>query len=100
MSDVKLEELSPAPFFARFLEAQFARPLTADEMKAVRGGSSALEQDLVHTISPAEYPEWMRAGLAGMPGIVNAVPLALWSPMREAPETTMAAPSDNVAVPY
>ena len=101
MSEVKFEDLSPAPFFARFLENQFARPLSADEMKAVRGGSSALEQDLVvRAPSGFEYPTWKWAGLDGIPGNLDPVPLPLWSPLAKAPETTMAAPSDNVGVPY
>ena len=107
MSEVKLEDLSPAPFFARFLEDQFARPLTTDEMKAVRGGSSALEQDMVvRTMPLADYSPWTWAGPAGLPafpglpGSVDAVPLPLYSPLARAPETTMAAPSDNVGVPF
>ncbi len=104
MSEVKLEDLSPAPFFARFLEDQFARPLTADEMKAMRGGSSALEQDLVvRNPSLIDYSQltWAGlAGLAGIPGHLDPVSLPLWSPLAKAPETTMAAPSDNVGVPY
>lgn len=39
MSDVKIEDLPPVPFFAHFLEGQFSRELTAEEMKAVLGGS-------------------------------------------------------------
>ena len=99
MSEVKLDDLSPAPFFARFLEDQFARPLTADEMKAVRGGSSALEQDMVvRTTTLPDYSKWTWTGLAGLPGSGDAVPLPLWSPLGRAPETTMAAPSDSVSV--
>ena len=40
MSDVKIEDLPPVPFFAHFLEGQFSRNLTAEEMKVLRGGSS------------------------------------------------------------
>jgi|ERR1700674_608005 len=39
MSDVKIEDLSPVPFFAHFLEGQFSKDLTEEEMKAMRGGS-------------------------------------------------------------
>src|SRR5215510_11377687 len=39
MSDVKIEDLSPVPFFAHFLEGQFSKELSAEQMKAVLGGS-------------------------------------------------------------
>ena len=39
MSDFKIDDLSPVPFFAHFLEGQFSKDLTAEEMKAIRGGS-------------------------------------------------------------
>jgi Serine endopeptidase inhibitors len=39
MSDVKIQDLSPVPFFAHFLEGQFCKELTAEQMKAVLGGS-------------------------------------------------------------
>jgi hypothetical protein len=101
MSEVKLEDLTQAPFFARFLEDQFARPLTEDEMKAVRGGSSALEQDMAVRMPLPDYSKWTWTGLPGLPGSGEGVPLPLWSPLARAPETTMAAPSDNVGVvPY
>ena len=40
MSKVKLADLSPVPFFARFLEGQFSDDLTPEQMKRVCGGSS------------------------------------------------------------
>lgn len=40
MSDVKIKDLSPVPFFAHFLEGQFSQNLTEEEMKAIRGGSA------------------------------------------------------------
>jgi len=40
MSDVKIKDLSPVPFFAHFLEGQFCKELTAEQMKAVLGGSA------------------------------------------------------------
>jgi hypothetical protein len=39
MSDVKIKDLPPVPFFARFLEGQFSNDLSEEEMKAIRGGS-------------------------------------------------------------
>jgi len=104
MSDVKVEDLSPAPFFARFLEDQYARPLTEAEMKAVRGGEgkSPLAQDLVVNKIMADPPEWggwpfptnMPPGLPGGPGMPGG-------PCGPAggPATTMAYPSDHVGVP-
>ena len=40
MSKVKLADLSPVPFFARFLEGQFSDDLTPEQMRRVCGGSS------------------------------------------------------------
>ena len=40
MSNVKVADLSPVPFFARFLEGQFSDELTPEQMKRVCGGSS------------------------------------------------------------
>ena len=54
MSEVKVEDLSPAPFLARFLEDQ-SRPLTGAEMKAVRGGAG--DQGVVNKIM-ADPPDW------------------------------------------
>jgi hypothetical protein len=39
MSDFKVEDLSPVPFFAHFLEGQFAKDMTQEQMKAIRGGA-------------------------------------------------------------
>ena len=39
MSDVKVEDLPPVPFFAHFLEGQFSKDLTQEQMKAIRGGT-------------------------------------------------------------
>lgn len=44
MSDVKLKDLSPVPFFAHFLEGQFSRDLTEEEMKVIRGGVATTTQ--------------------------------------------------------
>jgi len=61
---------------------------------------------VVRTMPLADYSPWTWAGPAGLPafpglpGSVDAVPLPLYSPLARAPETTMAAPSDNVGVPF
>jgi hypothetical protein len=104
MSDVKVQDLPPEPFFARYLEDQFTRPLTEGEMKAVRGGSSAVEQDLVVNKVMADPPEW-----GGWP-FPNNMPPGLppgWptgghsggpaGPCGPAQPTTMVFPSDTVA---
>jgi len=54
----------------------------------------------VRNPSLIDYSQLTWAGLAGIPGNLDPVPLPLWSPLAKAPETTMAAPSDNVGVPY
>lgn len=102
MSDVKIEDLSPTPFLARFLEDQFARPLTEAEMKAVRGGEgkSPLAQDLVMPVEPDGGPGsspggWPFAPGEPYPGMPPGVPSWPW----KAPVTTMAYPSDHVGVP-
>lgn len=38
MSDIEAKNLPPAPYFARFLEGQETRTMSAEEMKAVDGG--------------------------------------------------------------
>jgi hypothetical protein len=48
MSNVKIEDLSPAPFFARFLEGQSVEDMSRDEMKAVYGGT------IVTTAAPSD----------------------------------------------
>ena len=93
MSDVKVQDLSPTPFFARFLEDQFARPLTAHEMKEVRGGSDALAQDQVMPLMPYESPfDLLKNWKGSLPSPLPGFPAA-GSPV------TMADPSDGDTVP-
>lgn len=40
MSDLKIKDLPPAPFFARFLEGQYDKEMTREEMQAVNGGTA------------------------------------------------------------
>jgi Serine endopeptidase inhibitors len=40
MSNVKFEDLAPAPFFARFLEGQSIKEMTREELKSVCGGTA------------------------------------------------------------
>ena len=107
MSDVKYEDLPPAPFFARFLEQQFARPLTAEEMKAVRGGSDPRAQDnIVANPGPGPFPGWMNWSPAwpavpcepSVPGIPGGAAGFPCTPAGASP-VTMAYPSDSVGIP-
>ncbi len=43
MPPVKIENLAPMPFFARFLEGQYSE-LTPEQMKNLRGGASMVTQ--------------------------------------------------------
>jgi hypothetical protein len=56
MSHVKITDLSPVPFFARFLEGQFSDDLTAEEMKRLRGGASAVTLAYPSDSDTAEVP--------------------------------------------
>lgn len=103
MSDVKFEDLPPAPFFARFLEQQYARPLTEEEMKAVRGGSDPRAQDaMIVNPGPGPFPDWRNWSHAwpaspSEPGLPGGGPGFPCGPAAASP-VTMAAPSDTVGV--
>lgn len=93
MSDIKIEDLSPVPFFAHFLEGQFSKTLTEEEMKALRGGSSVTmaapsDQEGLSTGMPMpnmpDIQELLRSGFAHIPGRPSAL-----SPV------TQAYPSDG-----
>jgi len=89
MSDVKIKDLSPVPFFAHFLEGQFSRELTGEEMKAVRGGSAV-------TMAAPSDQEGVPIGV--LPDIQALLPSEL-AHFRNNPLTphpvTMAYPSDG-----
>jgi hypothetical protein len=99
MSHVKVHDLSPAPNFARFPEDPSARPLTVEEMRAVRGGSSAAEQKLLLCRAPDPFPEWMRGWLNGIPGFPPGLPTEPYFPVDKAPETPMPTPC-GTGVPF
>jgi len=90
MSDVKIEDLSPVPFFAHFLESHFSRNLTAEEMKALRGGSCTPNE------MDAEAPIW---GLPDVPGLIRRLGPVGQVPGNPLPPVTMAYPSDGEVVP-
>jgi Serine endopeptidase inhibitors len=41
MPPIKIDDLAPTPFFAHFLEGQYAE-LTAEQMKNLRGGTTVV----------------------------------------------------------
>src|SRR5215510_8896571 len=96
MSDVKIEDLSPVPFFAHFLEGQFSKDLSAEEMKAVLGGS------IVTMVAPSDQ-EGMPVGevpdiqelLRRVRERVGQIPSL---PLPGSP-VTLAYPSDQEGVP-
>lgn len=97
MSDVKIEDLSPVPFFAHFLEGQFSKDLTEEEMKAVRGGSvvtmaAPSDQEVVPVVKLPDIQELLRNAIKAH-GQVPGNPLP-GNPV------TMAYPSDGEAVPF
>jgi hypothetical protein len=93
MPDLKIEDLSPVPFFAHFLEGQFSRELTEEEMKALRGGSAV-------TMAAPSDQEGVPMGV--LPDIPSLFPGGL-APIHTKPVTphpvTMAYPSDGEVVP-
>jgi hypothetical protein len=93
MSDVKIEDLSPVPFFAHFLEGQFSKDLAEGEMKALRGGSAVtLAYPSDQEGAPiGEFPDiqaLLRSGIAQLPS----------NPLIPSP-VTMAFPSDGEVAP-
>jgi hypothetical protein len=60
MPPVKIDDLAPTPFFARFLEGQHAE-LTPEQMKNLRGGAAmvtmAAPSDSDHAeVKPSPFP--------------------------------------------
>jgi len=99
MSDVKIEDLPPVPFFAHFLEGQFSRELTAEEMKAVLGGS------IVTMVAPSDQ-EGMPVGevpdaqglLRRIRELVGQIPGHSF-PGSPLTQVTLAYPSDGEVAP-
>lgn len=93
MSNVKIEDMSPVPFFAHFLEGQFSRELTGEEMKALRGGSAVTmaapsDQEGVPIGQVPDIQALLRSGLAHVRN----------NPLTRLP-VTMAYPSDGEVAP-
>lgn len=95
MSDIKIDDLPPAPFFARFLEGQFARELTAEEMKAVSGGSAVTmaapsdqEGADIYKLPDLEDLRRLIGQFPGSPSVPGG-------PAGPCPIVTMAYPSDG-----
>ena len=95
MSDIKVDDLPPAPFFARFLEGQFSRDLTAEELKALRGGAAVTmaypsDQEGMETYKLPTIEDLQRL-MGQFPG----GPSAPGGPAGPCPVVTMAYPSDG-----
>jgi Serine endopeptidase inhibitors len=96
MSKVKVEDLSPAPFFARFLEGQSIEEMSREAMKAVCGGA------VVTMAAPSDQEG---APLGELPGsLQDMIRRALEGGKRPSsrspmfpcgPAVTMAYPSDG-----
>jgi hypothetical protein len=103
MSEVKIENLSPTPFFARFLEGQFAKPLTDKQMQAIRGGmvvtqAAPSDQENVPVDAAPDHAGWMRQPALPLP----VLPVLPAMPRYDLPiggPTTLAYPSDQENVP-
>jgi hypothetical protein len=95
MSDIRIDDLSPTPFFARFLEGQFAKPLTDEEMKGLRGGFGP-------NAGPADEPRPICEGTGAPPSMEELLRNAFkgfpFDPVAPSP-VTMAYPSDQANVP-
>ena len=95
MSDIKVDDLPPAPFFARFLEGQFSRDLNDEELKAIRGGAAVTlaypsdqEGTETHKLPTVE-------DLRRLMGQFPVSPGAPGGPAGPCPIVTMAYPSDS-----
>lgn len=95
MSDLNIENLSPAPFFARFLEGQNTQELSKEEMQGVRGGT------MVTDAYPSDQPNVPGGHMPG--SIMDLIRVAReWGvsapgyPLPQEPEmVTLAYPSDS-----
>ncbi|MCI0667037.1 MAG: microviridin/marinostatin family tricyclic proteinase inhibitor [Methylococcaceae bacterium] len=105
MSDVKIENLAPQPFFARFLESQHGESMSHEEMARIRGGVAYVTQAYPSDRENAPsggLPEWMAdfiQKIGGQPGCFPHHPdLSAYLPKYPDPQgsiVTQAAPSDN-----
>ena len=96
MSDIKIENLSPVPFFARFLEGQFSKDLTQEEMKAILGGANMVTQ-----AAPSDSDAVMVFPPIGQLPDVQAMIPRLRELSGEVPNfpITAAYPSDQAVLP-
>ncbi|MEM5406301.1 MULTISPECIES: microviridin/marinostatin family tricyclic proteinase inhibitor [Paraburkholderia] len=91
MSDVKIENQEPVPFFSHFLEGQFSRNLTAAEMQAIRGGA------VVTMMAPSDQEGMPVGELPDFLGMLRHMgwPMGQMPGAPTSPVTTMAYPSDS-----
>jgi Serine endopeptidase inhibitors len=105
MSDVKIEDLAPTPFFARFLENQNSEPMTREQMSQIRGGASAVtlaypsDQENAPAGGLPDYLADFVAKIGGLGGNFPYLPDPSGYlpnvPNPQGPIVTQRAPSDN-----
>ncbi|WP_321924961.1 microviridin/marinostatin family tricyclic proteinase inhibitor [Paraburkholderia guartelaensis] len=95
MANVKIETEEPVPFFSHFLEGQFSRNLTAEEMHAIRGGA------VVTMVAPSDQEGVPVGELPDFLGMFRhmGLPMGQMPGMPTPPVTTMAYPSDSEVIP-
>ena len=102
MSKLKINNLNPkpAPFFARYLEAQYSEELSAEQQRAICGGS------MVTTLkAPSDHedvPEMRMPPLTHLWDQLGKLPDILSTPSKPGNEpryVTNMYPSDNESVP-
>ncbi|KAA0997630.1 microviridin/marinostatin family tricyclic proteinase inhibitor [Paraburkholderia panacisoli] len=93
MSDVKIKDLPPVPFFAHFLEGQFSRDLTGEEMKALRGGSA------VTMAAPSDQEGVPIGELPDIQGLLRSGLAPIRTNLLAPHPVTMAYPSDGEVAP-
>ncbi|MEM5310690.1 microviridin/marinostatin family tricyclic proteinase inhibitor [Paraburkholderia sp. JHI869] len=96
MSNVKIENQEPVPFFSHFLEGQFSRNLTPAEMQAIRGGA------VVTMVAPSDQEGMPVGEMPDIQCLLRHMGLPTMGQMpgnQHAPSTTMAYPSDSEFIP-
>lgn len=99
MSKLRIKDIPPAPYFARFLEGQFSGEMTEQEMQAVKGGSYVTlaypsDQDSVPSESISDLFQHALNGKLSLP--LPVIPQH--APPPGAEMVTMAYPSDTDTV--
>ncbi|MGI9292570.1 MAG: microviridin/marinostatin family tricyclic proteinase inhibitor [Pseudomonadales bacterium] len=101
MSDLKIKDLPPAPFFARFLEGQFDKEMTREEMQAVQGGTMVTnafpsdQEGVPGGYVPEDIAEWIRRAREGFPSMPDLPSMPGYPKPPGSEMVTLAAPSDS-----